>query len=639
MINKHIKKDIIRLLIAAAFFAGAILSQKILVSMDIIDKESIWLLPMYLVPYIIAGYKVIAEAAEHIVHGQIFDENFLMLTASVGALCIGEYPEAVAVMILFSVGEIFEHIAVEKSRKSISDLMDIKPEYAFVLRSGKYEKVKPEEVKIGEIILVKPGEKIALDGVIIDGESALNTVAITGESLPRDVKKGSEVYSGCINMSAPVKIKVSSDYENSTVGKILELIEDSAESKAQSETFIRKFAKVYTPVVVLGAVALAVLPPLLGMLFKMNFYTSASAIEVWGDWLHRALTFLVVSCPCALVISVPLSFFAGIGAASKQGMLIKGSNYLESLSKVRSVAFDKTGTLTKGDFSVVAIHPNKVSEEELLEIACHAEIYSNHPISDALRAAYEKTAEEKRVSNIVEIAGKGISARIDGKITFVGNASYMGMMEIEYKECSHKGTIVHIALDGEYLGHIVISDSIKADSRMAVSDLRGLGINTYMLTGDRESAAKEVAEKLKVDKYFASLLPADKVEIIKKLKGELKGGEKIAFVGDGVNDAPVLGVADVGMAMGALGSDAAIESADVVLMDDKPSGIAKLIKHAKRTKRIVSENIAFSLAVKLAVLVLSAFGVAHMMYFAVFADVGVMIIAVMNAMRCLKFKK
>ena len=395
MINKHIKKDIIRIAVAAAFFAGAIVSQKILISLEIIDKESVWLLPMYLVPYIIAGYEVIKEAAEHIVHGQIFDENFLMVVASVGALCIGEYPEAVAVMILFSIGEIFEHIAVERSRKSISDLMDIKPEYAFVLRSGKYEKVKPEEVKIGEIILVKPGEKIALDGVIIDGESALNTVAITGESLPRDVKIDSEVYSGCINMSAPIKVKVKSDYENSTVGKILELIEDSTESKAQSETFIRKFAKVYTPIVVFSAIALAVVPPPVGLIFKMPFYTSASPLEVWSDWLHRALTFLVVSCPCALVISVPLSFFAGIGAASKQGMLIKGSNYLESLSKLRSVAFDKTGTLTKGDFSVVAIHPNKVSEEELLEIACHAEIYSNHPISDALRAAYEKAAEEK----------------------------------------------------------------------------------------------------------------------------------------------------------------------------------------------------------------------------------------------------
>lgn len=639
MINKHIKKDIIRIAVAAAFFAGAIVSQKILISLEIIDKESIWLLPMYLVPYIIAGYEVIKEAAEHIVHGQIFDENFLMVVASVGALCIGEYPEAVAVMILFSIGEIFEHIAVERSRKSISDLMDIKPEYAFVLRSGKYEKVKPEEVKIGEIILVKPGEKIALDGVIIDGESALNTVAITGESLPRDVKIDSEVYSGCINMSAPIKVKVKSDYENSTVGKILELIEDSTESKAQSETFIRKFAKVYTPIVVFSAIALAVLPPLFGLLFKMPFYTSASPLEVWSDWLHRALTFLVVSCPCALVISVPLSFFAGIGAASKQGMLIKGSNYLESLSKLRSVAFDKTGTLTKGDFSVVAIHPNKVSEKELLEIACHAEIYSNHPISDALRAAYEKAAEEKRVSNIVEIAGKGISARIDGKTTYVGNASYMEMMEIEYKDCSHKGTIVHIARDGEYLGHIVISDRVKADSRMAISDLRALGINTYMLTGDRESAAKDVAEKLKLDKYFASLMPADKVEIIKQLKSELKNGEKIAFAGDGVNDAPVLGIADVGIAMGALGSDAAIESADVVLMDDKPSGIAKLVKHAKRTKRIVSENIVFSIAVKLVVLALSAFGVAHMMYFAVFADVGVMIIAVMNAMRCMKIKK
>lgn len=637
--DKHIKKDIIRLSVAAAFFVGAIISQKLLVGADIIADDSIWLLPMYLVPYIIAGYKVIAEAAEHIVHGQIFDENFLMLAASVGALCIGEYPEAVAVMILFGIGEIFEHIAVNRSRKSITSLMDIKPEFAFVLRGGKYEKVEPEDVKVGEIILVKAGEKIPLDGVVIDGTAAINTVAITGESLPRDVQEGSEVYSGCINMSAPIKIKVKSDYDNSTVGKILELIEDSAENKAKSETFIRKFAKVYTPVVVFSAIALAVLPPLFGMLFKLDFYTSSPALEVWGDWVHRALTFLVVSCPCALVISVPLSFFAGIGAAGKQGMLIKGSNYLESLSKMRAVAFDKTGTLTKGDFSVVAIHPSKMSEEELLEIACHAEIYSNHPISEALRSAYKKPAEEKRVSNIVEIAGKGISAAIDGKITYVGNAAYMQMMEIDYKDCSHKGTIVHIAFENEYLGHIVISDRIKSDSRMAISDLRSLGINTYMLTGDRESAAKSVADKLKVDNYYASLLPADKVEKVKGIKEKLPKGETVAFVGDGVNDAPVLGVADVGIAMGALGSDAAIESADVVLMDDKPSGIAKLIKHARKTKRIVTQNIAFSLAVKLAVLVLSAFGLPYMMYFAVFADVGVMLIAVMNAMRCMKFKK
>lgn len=637
--DKHIKKDIIRLSVAAAFFVGAIISQKLLAGADIIADDSIWLLPMYLVPYIIAGYKVIAEAAEHIVHGQIFDENFLMLAASVGALCIGEYPEAVAVMILFGIGEIFEHIAVNRSRKSITSLMDIKPEFAFVLRGGKYEKVEPEDVKVGEIILVKAGEKIPLDGVVIDGTAAINTVAITGESLPRDVQEGSEVYSGCINMSAPIKIKVKSDYDNSTVGKILELIEDSAENKAKSETFIRKFAKVYTPVVVFSAIALAVLPPLFGMLFKLDFYTSSPALEVWGDWVHRALTFLVVSCPCALVISVPLSFFAGIGAAGKQGMLIKGSNYLESLSKMRAVAFDKTGTLTKGDFSVVAIHPSKMSEEELLEIACHAEIYSNHPISEALRSAYKKPAEEKRVSNIVEIAGKGISAAIDGKITYVGNAAYMQMMEIDYKDCSHKGTIVHIAFENEYLGHIVISDRIKSDSRMAISDLRSLGINTYMLTGDRENAAKSVADKLKVDNYYASLLPADKVEKVKGIKEKLPKGETVAFVGDGVNDAPVLGVADVGIAMGALGSDAAIESADVVLMDDKPSGIAKLIKHARKTKRIVTQNIAFSLAVKLAVLVLSAFGLPYMMYFAVFADVGVMLIAVMNAMRCMKFKK
>lgn len=633
--EKNEKKKLKGIIAAAVVFAAAIIAQKLLVKNEVLEEKSIWFLFIFLVPYLMSGYKVIAEAFENIFHGEIFDENFLMLVASAGALCIGEYPEAVAVMIFFQIGELFEDVAVGKSRKSISALMDIKPEYANVIRNGKISKVKPEEVEIGEIVLVKPGEKIPLDGIVSEGESSLNTVALTGESAPRDVAPDSGVISGCINMNSPIKLRVTSKYAESTVKKILDLVENSASNKAPAENFITKFAKYYTPCVVAAAVLLAIVPPLAGIIFKTSAYTASGAGALWSDWIHRALTFLVISCPCALVISVPLSFFAGIGSASKQGVLIKGSNYLEALSKAKIIAFDKTGTLTKGNFSVTAIHPNSMSEEKLLETACLAELYSDHPISAALKGAYKKPLESKRVSNIVEIAGKGISARIDGKKVYVGNGAYMKALGIDYHDCSRVGTIIHVAVEKLYAGHIVISDQIKPDSRQTIADLRMLGIKTVMLTGDRENVGASVAEKLKVDEYYAQLLPADKVEKVEKLIKEKNTKDKLVFVGDGINDAPVLMRADVGIAMGALGSDAAIETADIVLMDDKPSDIVKAIRLSKRTKKIVTENITFALAVKFIILILGALGIANM-WLAVFADVGVSVIAILNAMRCLK---
>lgn len=631
------KKDIIKIVISAVLLVAAVVAEKLLVGAEIIDKSSLWLLPMYLVPYIIAGYEVIAEAIEGITHGEIFDENFLMVVATVGALCIGEYPEAVAVMIFFCIGELFEHIAVARSRKSIKALAEIKPESAHVVREGRSITVEPEEVKREEIILVKVGEKIPLDGVICEGSSSLDTAALTGESLPRAVGEGDEVFSGSINLNSPIKIKVLSEYKDSTVSKILELVEHSAEKKAKSEKFIRKFAKIYTPIVVICAVVLAVLPPLVNIIFKTPAYLQGGALPIWSDWIYRALTFLVISCPCALVISVPLGFFAGVGAASRQGILIKGSNYLEALASAKTVALDKTGTLTKGDFTVSAVHSDKLDEKQMLEFASLAEMYSVHPISEALKTAYSDPLEEHRVSGYEEFAGKGVSAEVDGKKVCAGNAKLMEQLGVKYRDCHKQGTIVHLALDGEYMGHIVISDSIKADSRQAISKLKSMGIKTVMLTGDKQSAAKSVAEKLKIDEYYSELMPADKAEKVEKIKSAQKDNETLVFAGDGINDAPVLAMADVGIAMGALGSDAAVESADVVLMDDRPSGIVKAIKIAKRTKAIVMQNIVFSLAVKFAVLILGALGIANM-WLAVFADVGVTVIAVINAMRALKYK-
>lgn len=636
--SKKQKKKIIQISLAILLFVAAFVSEKLLVKGLIIENGSIWFLFMYIVPYLIVGWKVIAEAGENILHGQIFDENFLMVIASIGALCIGEYPEAVAVMIFFQIGELFEDIAVGKSRKSIAALMDIKPEYANLIDGDKISKVKPEKVEIGDIVLVKPGEKVPLDGIIEQGSSSLNTVALTGESLPRDVSENDGIISGCINMRTPLRVRVTSKYEDSTVKKILELVENSAANKAPSENFITKFAKFYTPIVVACAVLLAVLPPLVNILTKSVAYTTVGAGAIWTEWIRRALTFLVISCPCALVISVPLSFFAGIGSASKQGVLIKGSNYLEALSKAKIIAFDKTGTLTKGNFTVTAIHPNKISEDELLETACLAELYSDHPISLALKGAYKKPIESKRVSNIVEIAGKGISGMIDGRKVYVGNGKYMETLGIDYHDCSQVGTIVHIAIEDEYAGHIVISDQIKADSRQAILDLRALGIKTVMLTGDRKNVGESIGKKLKLNEYYCELLPKDKVEKVEELIKQKGKKEKLVFVGDGINDAPVLTRADVGIAMGALGSDAAIETADIVLMNDKPSDIVKAIRLSKRTRKIVVENISFALGVKLIILILGALGIANM-WFAVFADVGVSVIAILNAMRCLKVNK
>ncbi|MBR0414124.1 MAG: cadmium-translocating P-type ATPase [Clostridia bacterium] len=633
--KKQQKKQIIQIILAIVLLAAAVIAEKLLVGAEIIDEMSLWLLPMYLVPYFIAGYKVIEEAFEGLVHKELFNENFLMLIATVGALCIGEYPEAVAVMIFYCIGELFEQIAVARSRRSISSLAELKPESAHVLRGEKFKTVAPEQVKTGDLILVRVGEKIPLDGVIETGSSSLDTAALTGESYPREAAVGDTVYSGSINLNAPLKIRVTGEYKDSTVSIILELVEHSAEKKAKSEKFIRKFAKIYTPVVVIAAVLLAVLPPLYHIVFQTPDYLSGGAMPIWTDWIYRALTFLVISCPCALVISVPLGFFAGVGAASRQGILVKGTNYLEVLAQVKTVAFDKTGTLTKGKFSVTAVHSDVLNEAQMLETAALAEMCSVHPIAQALKSAYGKELDEARVSNIEEIAGKGIAAVIDGKQAHIGNAAFMEEVGAGYKECHQKGTTIHVALEGDYMGHIVIADMVKADAKQTISNLHTMGINTVMLSGDKASVAENVAQKLKIGKYFAELLPQQKAEKVEALKAELSKGENLAFVGDGINDAPVLALADVGIAMGALGSDAAIESADVVLMDDRPGGVVKAIRIAKRTKRIVTQNIVFSILVKLVILILGALGLANM-WLAVFADVGVCVIAVLNAMRAYK---
>ncbi|MBE6818732.1 MAG: cadmium-translocating P-type ATPase [Ruminococcaceae bacterium] len=633
--KKQQKKQIIQIILAVVLLAAAVIAEKLLVSAEIIDDMSLWLLPMYLVPYFIAGYKVIEEAFEGLIHKELFNENFLMLIATVGALCIGEYPEAVAVMIFYCIGELFEQIAVARSRRSISSLAELKPESAHVLRGEKFKTVAPEQVKTGDLILVRVGEKIPLDGVVETGTSSLDTAALTGESFPREAAVGDTVYSGSINLNAPLKIRVTEEYKDSTVSKILELVEHSAEKKAKSEKFIRKFAKIYTPVVVIAALLLAVVPPLVNILLKTDLYLQGGAMPIWTDWIHRALTFLVISCPCALVISVPLGFFAGVGAASRQGILVKGTNYLEVLSQVKTVAFDKTGTLTKGKFSVTAVHSDVLNEAQMLETAALAEMCSVHPIAQALKSAYGKETDEARVSNIEEIAGKGIAATIDGKQVHIGNAAFMEDIGAGYKECHQKGTTIHLALEGDYMGHIVIADTLKADAKQTISNLHAMGVNTVMLSGDKESVAENVAQKLKIGKYFAELLPQQKAEKVEALKGELSKGENLAFVGDGINDAPVLALADVGIAMGALGSDAAIESADVVLMDDRPGGVVKAMRIARRTKRIVTQNIVFSIAVKLVILILGALGLANM-WLAVFADVGVCVLAVLNAMRAYK---
>ena len=622
------KKKLIRIILTAVLLAGAWLVEHF-------AALPMWqVLLVYLVPYLVISYDVLGEAVEGIMEGDPFDENFLMSIATIGALLIGFLPnaepqfiEGVFVMLFFQLGELFEHYAEDKARDSISELMDIRPDVANVERNGVVASVSPEEVKIGETVIVKPGEKIPLDGRVLEGSSSLNTVALTGESMPRDISAGMEVISGCVNLSGVLKVQVEKPYSESTAAKIIQLVEEAGDNKSRSESFIRRFARVYTPIVVIAALALAVIPPF--------FYDSYA--PAFGVWLYRALTFLVVSCPCALVISIPLTFFAGIGGASHKGILIKGGNYMDALSKLSTVVFDKTGTLTRGTFDVEAIHPEKLSEHELLHLAAHVERYSTHPIALALRMAYANEKDNCTVEDIQETAGQGITATVNNQKVSVGNSRLMATLGITIPTCkrctSHAGTIVHVAIDGEYAGHIVISDQLKADAVKAIESLKQLGVSkTVMLSGDKREVVEQVAEQTKVTEYYAELLPADKVKHVERLIAEKNAGETIAFVGDGINDAPVLARADVGIAMGALGSDAAIEAADVVLMDDKPSKIALAIELSCRTIFIAKENAWFAIGIKVAVLLLATFGMASM-GLAVFADVGVMVLAVLNAMR------
>ena len=581
---------------------------------------------LFLIPYAVIGWDVLYKAVRNIAHGQVFDENFLMALATVGAMATGEYPEAVFVMLFYQVGELFQGYAVGRSRQSIAQLMDIRPDYANIERDGTLEQVDPEEVAVGDRIVIKPGERVPLDGVVIEGESTLDTAALTGESLPRSVKAGSDVISGCINQTGLLKVEVSKEFGQSTVAKILDLVENSSSKKAKAENFITKFARWYTPCVVIAAVLLAFLPPLL-------------LGGGWADWLHRALIFLVISCPCALVISVPLSFFGGIGGASRRGILVKGGNYMEVLANTDIVVFDKTGTLTKGVFKVTAVHPDSCDENALLEAAALAESYSTHPIARSLREAYGKTPDADRVGDVEELSGRGVRARVDGREVCAGNDKLMEELGVKWHPCHHAGTIVHVAVDGAYAGHIVISDEVKPGAREAIDELKRTGVRrAVMLTGDTEAVARDVAGRLGVDEVHAQLLPADKVERVETLLESKRPKGALAFVGDGINDAPVLSRADVGVAMGGIGSDAAIEAADVVLMDDRVEKLPEAIRIAKKTIRIVNENIVFALAVKAIVLIMGAFGVANM-WEAVFADVGVSVIAILNAMRALNAPK
>ena len=625
-----LKGQIIKISVAVLLLVAAVIIEK---NTDLATWQ---LLLVYLVPYLFIGFDTLKEAAEGLAHGEAFNEHFLMSIATIGALCIGflpgaetQFPEAVFVMLFFQVGELFEGYAEGKSRESIAHLMDIRPDMANVERDGKVESVAPEQVEIGEILVVRPGEKVPIDGVVIGGNSALNTVALTGESVPREVAMGDEVISGCINLSGVIRVRTTKTFGESTVSKIIDLVENATESKSKSETFISKFARVYTPVVVFAAIALALLPPL----FSGNF------VGTFSDWLYRALMFLVVSCPCALVISVPLTFFGGIGGASRKGILIKGSNYMDVLAKVGTVVFDKTGTLTHGQFAVTAVHPDLCDERQLLHLAAHVEHYSTHPIGAALRDAFPDEATDGcSVSEVEEVAGQGIRARVDEKMVCVGNTKMMDAVGAQWRDCHHVGTIIHVSIDGEYAGHIVINDKVKEDSAEAISALKSLGVErTVMLTGDRKEVAEDVSNKLQLSEYHAELLPADKVQQVERLLAEKEENQKLAFVGDGINDAPVLARADVGIAMGGLGSDAAIEAADVVLMDDQPSKVALAIRIARRTLGIAKQNVWFAIGVKVAVLILAAIGVGTM-WMAVFADVGVTVLAVLNAMRALKVK-
>ena len=620
--NKKQKKMLVRILAAVALL--------VLLAVLSVPEGPVRLI-LYLIPYLVIGYDILLKAWKGICNRQVFDENFLMAVATVGAMILGDYKEGTAVMLFYQIGELFQSYAVGKSRRNISQLMDIRPDYANIEGEHGLERVDPDEVEVGTIIVVQPGEKVPIDGVVTEGKAALNTSALTGESLPRDVKPGDDIISGCINMNGVLKIRTTREFGESTVSKILDLVENSSSKKSQSERFISRFAHYYTPAVCYSALALAVLPPLVLLLL--------GRAPEWGQWVYRALTFLVISCPCALVISIPLSFFAGIGGASHAGVLVKGSNYLETLAQTRYVVFDKTGTLTRGVFEVAGVHHNQMEDEKLLEYAALAESFSTHPISRSLKEAYGKPLDESRVTDVEEISGNGVTAKVDGVPVAVGNEKLMRKLDVEAIPCHHVGTIVHVAIDGAYAGHILISDVVKPTSAQAIRELRKAGVRkTVMLTGDAEQVARQVARELGVDEVHSELLPADKVDRIEALLDRKSAKEKLAFVGDGINDAPVLSREDVGVAMGALGSDAAIEAADVVLMDDGPMKIVTAIRIARKCMRIVYENIYFAIGIKLVCLALGALGVANM-WVAIFADVGVMVLAVLNAIRALIVKK
>ena len=618
--NKKQKKMLIRIIIAAV----------LIVVFSLLPAEGYLRFVLFMIPYLVIGYDILKKAFKGILNKQVFDENFLMAVATVGAILLGDYSEGVAVMLFYQIGELFQSYAVGKSRRNISELMDIRPDYANIEKDGTLEQVDPDEVEIGTIIVVQPGEKVPIDGVITEGTSTLNTSALTGESLPRDAKAGDEVISGCINMTGLLKIRTTKEFGESTVSKILELVENSSSRKSKSENFISKFAKYYTPAVCYGALALAFIPPIVLLIMGKP--------AMWGDWIYRALTFLVISCPCALVISIPLSFFAGIGGASNQGILVKGSNYLETLAQTKYVVFDKTGTMTQGVFEVSGIHHNKMPDEKLLEYAALAECSSSHPISKSLQKAYGKPIDRNRVTDIEEISGNGVIAKVDSISVAAGNTKLMNRLGIAYQDCHHVGTVVHMAIDGKYAGHILISDIIKPHAKEAIAELKKAGISkTVMLTGDSKRVADQVAGELGIQEVYSELLPADKVSRVEELLNQKSEKDKLAFVGDGINDAPVLSRADIGIAMGALGSDAAIEAADIVLMDDDPLKISKAIKIARKCIRIVYENIYFAIGIKILCLILGALGIANM-WVAIFADVGVMILAVLNAIRTLFVK-
>ena len=620
--NKKQKKMLTRIIIAFA----------LIVVLSLLPIDGYLEFALYMIPYLVIGYDILKKAFKGIRNKQVFDENFLMAVATIGAILLRDYKEGTAVMLFYQIGELFQSYAVGRSRRNISELMDIRPDYANIEKDGKLEKVDPDEVEIGSVIVVQPGEKVPIDGVIVEGSTTLNTSALTGESLPRNAKPGDEIISGCINMTGVLKIRTTKEFGESTVSKILELIEESSSRKSRSENFISKFARYYTPAVCYGALALAVLPPIVNLVILHN-------PAMWSQWIYRALTFLVISCPCALVISIPLSFFAGIGGASNAGVLVKGSNYLETLAQTKYVVFDKTGTLTKGVFEVAGVHHNTMEQEKILEYAALAESFSTHPISRSLKNAYGKEIDQNRVTEVEEISGNGVTAKVDGISVAVGNTKLMKRIGVEAVECHEVGTVIHVAIDGAYAGHILISDVPKPTSKDAIADLKQNGIKeTVMLTGDIDRVAQQVAKELGVDRVYSELLPADKVSRVEELLAGKNEKEKLAFVGDGINDAPVLSRADIGIAMGALGSDAAIEAADVVLMDDDPMKIVKAIRIAKKCMRIVYENIYFAIGIKVICLILGALGIANM-WVAIFADVGVMVLAVLNAIRTLFVKK